>query len=281
MLMPIEGDLMKRKEIFSSLKLVPPVIMRVDGRSFSKFTAGMGFEKPYDIDMARMMVNAVSKFMTGCGFAPTLAYTFSDEISILFDKELPFDGRIEKMLSTVPSYITSTFMVEMERRKWQKTAMALSTAHTMGGVEYDVTPTEPTIASFDARITVVQPSDIPMYMAWRQAECYRNFVQGYGFYTLMQKCNLSNTKAASRMADMKVEDINELCFQNGRNLNDMPVWQRRGVMLYFEKYQKDGMNPITKKKVKVERSRLKENWDTPSFAKPEGRELLASLTNIG
>lgn len=46
---------------------------------------------------------------------------------------------------------------------------------------------------------------------------------------------------------------NELLFQRGINFNDLPVWQRRGIGLYWKEYQKIGYNPITGQDVSTTR----------------------------
>jgi len=51
-------------------------------------------------------------------------------------------------------------------------------------------------------------------------------------------------KATSIMDGLSVADKNELLFQHGINFNDLPSWQKRGVGLYWEEYQKEGYNPI-------------------------------------
>jgi tRNA(His) guanylyltransferase len=46
---------------------------------------------------------------------------------------------------------------------------------------------------------------------------------------------------------MKFDDLaakNELLFQNGVNFNDLPNWQKRGVGLYWETFEKQGVIPL-------------------------------------
>lgn len=67
------GDRMKLYEMAEAgRKFMPllPVIARIDGRSFSKFTKGL--ERPYDIRLSKLMV-ATTKFLVqetnaNCGY---------------------------------------------------------------------------------------------------------------------------------------------------------------------------------------------------------------------
>ena len=49
----------------------------------------------------------------------------------------------------------------------------------------------------------------------------------------------------------------------GINFNDLPAWQKRGVGLYWESYQKEGYNPITGETVQAERRRVKHDLELP------------------
>ena len=97
-------DMTDKHEIYKDIKALPPVIVRADGRNFKESLSRLGFEKPYDMRFAQGMVSAARSLIKDSGLTPEWAFTFSDEINILF-KELPFDGRVEKLDSVVPSYI--------------------------------------------------------------------------------------------------------------------------------------------------------------------------------
>ena len=57
---------------------------------------------------------------------------------------------------------------------------------------------------------------------------------------------------------------NELLFQRGGiNFNDIPAWQKRGVGIYWEDYQKESWNPKIKQTVCATRRRVKINMDLP------------------
>jgi tRNA(His) guanylyltransferase len=56
---------------------------------------------------------------------------------------------------------------------------------------------------------------------------------------------------------------NELLFQHGINFNQLPLWQRRGIGLYWEKYIKEGFNPKTGEAVTATRRRIKVDEELP------------------
>ena len=49
----------------------------------------------------------------------------------------------------------------------------------------------------------------------------------------------------------------ELLFQHGINFTDLPLWQRRGIGVYWETYQKVGRNPLTGVESPTLRRRIK------------------------
>ena len=65
------------------------------------------------------------------------------------------------------------------------------------------------------------------------------------------------------MLKLSVAAKNELLFQNGINFNDLPNWQKRGIGLYWETYEKPGLNPLTSETVVTERRRIQVDFDLP------------------
>jgi tRNA(His) 5'-end guanylyltransferase len=140
--------IMKKREIYSDLRCIPPVIVRVDGRTFKNTLSRLGCEKPYDEKFASAMADSLELFFKKSGINAALAYTFSDEASILFF-DLPFDGRVEKLDSVISSYLSSAFTIRM-------------------GLDEPV--------SFDSRIVPVSKENVAEYLIWRQSEAWRNCV---------------------------------------------------------------------------------------------------------
>ena len=54
-----------------------------------------------------------------------------------------------------------------------------------------------------------------------------------------------------------------MLFQHGINFNDLPSWQKRGMGVYWEEYDKPGENPLTGEKVTARRRRLRRDLELP------------------
>ena len=236
---------MKDHEIYSNLRVVAPCFIRADGRNFRKTLTNLKCEQPYDFRFIRIMVYTSELLIRTSGLSPTLAFTFSDEINLLFYK-MPFSGRIEKLNSVTASYISSAFTLKMPLN---------------------------TPAAFDCRIIPVSPDDIQPYLVWRQAEAWRNHTNAYGYYSL-RKAGSSAREAYEKMRYMSPSEIHELVFTYGVNLAKTPAWQRRGILVYKESYQKSGYNMLLKQEVASVRTKVVQNWDLPVFGSSEGKKFL-------
>ena len=186
-------------EIYSGLRARAPLVVRADGRGFKKVLEGR--KKPYDIDFARSMAGAVESFFLDFGPAPALAFTFSDEISLVF-LEAPFSGRVEKIDSLIAGFLSSALSLDLGM-----------------------------LVSMDCRTIPLCQAEIGSYLAERQDETWRNHIFSYGFYMLLQE-GLNGTQAMEKLLGLKESEIHELVFQRGINLAKSPVWERRGVMVY-------------------------------------------------
>jgi tRNA(His) 5'-end guanylyltransferase len=173
--------------------------VRADGRGFKKVLKESS--KPYDIDFARSMVSAAKKFFLDFGPKPALAFTFSDEISLVF-LECPFAGRVEKIDSLAAGFLSAALSMELHR-----------------------------LVSLDCRTIPLCQEEIRSYLIERQDETWRNHVFSYGFFLLLEE-GLNETQAMGKLRGLKEKEIHELVFQKGINLAKTPAWQRRGVMVY-------------------------------------------------
>ncbi len=236
---------MKEREIYAGLRCAPPVIIRIDGRSFKHILGRMGCEKPYDRGFASAMVEAVELFFKKGGMDSTFAYTFSDEVNFLFLAPT-FDRRVEKLDSIVPSFLSSAFTLIM-------------------GLDEPI--------SFDSRIIPIDHEHVRKYMIWRQREAWRNCISSYGYYTLRSE-GLSKQDAASVLKGKNASDIHELLFERGINLARVPAWQRRGIAVYRDEYQIDGFNPLLNEKTSATRRRVVQDWELPMFNTDEGKAFL-------
>ncbi|WP_409199776.1 tRNA(His) guanylyltransferase Thg1 family protein [Methanobrevibacter sp. DSM 116169] len=199
---------MKEYEIYSSFKvpMCSKTILRLDGRSFHSLSSSLNFEKPYDENFSKSMVDACIEFFKE--FSPKFIFTFSDEINILFNK-LPFSGRIEKVDSVFPSFISSSLTLNLNKT-------------------YNLNSAKP--IAFDSRVITITDLEIFKYFKWRQDESWRNCVNSYGIWALKEK--YGNKEAQDKINGLKLNEIHELLFDMGINLNNLPIWQKRGIAIY-------------------------------------------------
>ena len=234
---------MKECEIFSSLK-VPcgsHIIIRIDGRKFSKLSNDLKFEKPYDDQFRDIMVETCKDFFKE--FSPSFIYTFSDEINILLS-EIPFAGRIEKLDSVFASFITGSF---------SKNIIKLNKS-----IEKPI--------SFDSRVIPLSKEGVIAYFKERQDEAWRNCSNGYAYWTLRRE--YKKKEAMEILDKQKSSAIHDLLFERGINLAELPSWQRRGIGIYKKEVEIEGYNPIKKEKVQSIRKKIFVDDDLPIFDTP-------------
>ncbi|MBR4447509.1 tRNA(His) guanylyltransferase Thg1 family protein [Methanobrevibacter sp.] len=229
---------MKEYEVYSSLK-VPKnskIIVRLDGRAFHKLSSDLELEKPYDETFYNVIVKVCEDLFRE--FSPVFLYTFSDEISLLLEN-IPFEGRIEKINSIMASFTSSSFVMN-----------------------YDATFKKP--PAFDSRIIPINDEDILKYFKWRQDESWRNCVNSYGISYL--KTKYSNNEANDKIKGMKLNEIHELLFQNGINLNDVETYKKRGIGIYRKDKKVEGFNKKENKNQISYRSYVYTDWELPIFS---------------
>lgn len=199
------GDRMKWYENrYTNHVLMPmvPIMCRIDGRSFSKFTQGL--KRPFDERLSKLMIDT-TKFLVEqtnarCG------YTQSDEITLVWiaensDTEMFFGGKLLKMTSIVGSLASVYFNRELPSRIPEKS---------------DQMPV------FDNRVW-----EVPiLYEAincfiWREQDATRNSVQmaARSVYSHNECINKNNS------------ELQEMLFQKGINWNDYPTHFKRGTYI--------------------------------------------------
>lgn len=77
---------------------------------------------------------------------------------------------------------------------------------------------------------------------------------------------------------MPVSQKNECLFQKGINFNELPNWQKRGIGIYWEKYEKKGYNPISCENVIAIRNRLNVDLDLP--IKDQYSDFISELLSL-
>jgi tRNA(His) 5'-end guanylyltransferase len=225
---------MRAREYFHSLRLVPGTwtIVRVDGRSFSRFTE-TNCEKPFDPKFHDWMIEASCFLLEE--FGALYVYTESDETSMLLGPDWAmFDREVEKTVSL--------------------TAGAMSAAFTKASGILGV---------FDSRLWVgASEADVIDYFRWRQSDCARCALNGWAYWTL-RKEGLTEKAATAQMEGATPGDKQELLLRRRINFDEVPLWQRRGSGLLREVYEKEGRNPLTGEVSLARRRRVRVIDDLP------------------
>jgi tRNA(His) guanylyltransferase len=184
-----------------------------------------------------------------CGFRVIYAYTESDEISLLFDPEERLFGRkLRKYNSTLAGEASARFSLLLGK-----------------------------LATFDCRISQLPGAGLVVdYFRWRNEDAARNALNAYCYWTSRQQ-GLDERASTELVLGLSTSQKNELLFDRGINFNDVPSWQKRGVGLYWECFDKPGRNPVTGQQVVARRRRIKRDMDLPM--KDEYGRFLEGLVN--
>jgi tRNA(His) guanylyltransferase len=211
------------------------IVARLDGRGFTRLTKDLlVLDRPFDERFRDAMVETV-KHLMNCGFKVSYGYTESDEISLLFDAgENGFDRKTRKILSILAGEASARF------------------TQAMGA-----------IGVFDCRIIPLPTENLVVdYFRWRAEDANRNALSAYCYWKLRDK-GLSAAEATKQLNGKSVADKNELLFQTGINYNDLPLWQKRGIGLYYDLVPKTSFNPFGGEAVSVNRRVLKTDMQLP------------------
>jgi tRNA(His) guanylyltransferase len=207
-------------------------IVRVDGRGFSKLTTAR-YEKPYDAAFAGSMSAAATAIVRD--FDAALAYSYSDEISIVLSPaHASFGRRVEKLVSIAAGLASATF------------------THDAGLPVH-----------FDARVWIgAGERAVVDYLSWRQSDAASSSLTNWCYWTL-RHAGASAKEATARLSGATVADKNDLLFQHSVNYNDVPAWQRRGVLLRWKPHERAAADPRTGARVTVVRRSLEVEDDLP------------------
>jgi tRNA(His) guanylyltransferase len=204
------------------------IVARLDGRGFTRLTKELHpFEAPFD-ERFRDLMLATTQHLMGCGFRVVYAYTQSDEISVLLHRdETLFDRKLRKLDSVLAGEASATFSLRLGAQ-----------------------------ACFDSRVSQL-PTDtlVIEYFRWRQEDATRNALNAHCYWAL-RKEGKSVRAATDELLSLSVSEKNELLFERGINFNKTPLWQRRGTGLFWETFERDGVNPKTGECTKASRRRI-------------------------
>ena len=196
------GDRMKMYERREGERFMNnlPIIVRLDGRGFSKFTRDM--KRPFDQRMSDAMVNTTKTLVDES--QALVGYTQSDEISLcLYSNDIKkgvfFDGRKQKLVSVLASLATIHFY-----RALVKTMPSKLESYP----------------SFDARaFTLPNLSEAANVFLWREKDALKNSI------SMAARAYYSHEELENKSASQ----LQELLFQKGVNFNDYPAFFKRGT----------------------------------------------------
>ena len=204
------------------------IMVMIDGKNFSKLVKNK-FEKPFDdwfISTMDKTATHLCKQVQNC----VCAFVQSDEISLIIkDNTLtssPFDGRLCKLQSVIPSIATAFFNKELIRR------------NLIAGMNIDDITNMPDYC-FDCKVwTVPSINDAMSWILYRQIDCIRNSKQQFA-QTYMPHKSLLN-----KDTDMQVA----LCLETtGNDWNAIENNKKYGRLFYklpVKKYRSDGIEYI-------------------------------------
>ena len=211
------------------------MVARLDGRNFTRLTKEViKFEAPFDVRFRDMMI-ATTAHLMNCGFKTIYGFTESDEISLLFHPEITtFHRKVRKYNSILAGEASAKFALLLGEH-----------------------------ACFDSRICELPNIDSVIdYFRWRNEDAHRNALNAHSYWALRNE-GKTVQQATDSLHKLSVAEKNEVLWQRGINFNDLPLWQKRGVGLYWEAYQKAARNPFTGEDVSASRSRLKTELELP------------------
>ncbi|WP_205678850.1 tRNA(His) guanylyltransferase Thg1 family protein [Aquisphaera insulae] len=225
---------MRSGEFFHDLRMLPATwaVLRLDGHGFTRFTARR-FQKPFDASFHAQMIATAERLLER--FQGLYAYTESDEISILLPRDWDlFDRELEK---------------------------AASLSASLAGAVFSIACGEP--VQFDSRAWLgARDEDVVDYFRWRQADATRCALNGWSYWTL-RKAGRSVAEATAALHGKSVAFKNDLLRNHGINFNELPCWQRRGTGIYWERFEKEGFDPMRGLAVKTVRRRMKVDRELP------------------
>lgn len=211
------GDRIKKYENIYRQYLIPrmPVVVRVDGKTFSSYTKG--FDKPFDHRIINAMVYAARKVAENIqGFQ--IAYIQSDEASFCFhdytslQSEGWFGYNLNKIVSISASLMTIYFNAYMGKEMKKD---FLETMEVLCNKDAK-------IALFDSRAFNVPREDIGNYFLWRSKDNHRNSLSSYAQSLFFHK----------QLHKKNQNDIHEMLHEIGKNWTiDLKPVEKNGTFL--------------------------------------------------
>ncbi|KJX99122.1 tRNA(His) guanylyltransferase like protein [Zymoseptoria brevis] len=223
------------------------LVIRIDGRGFSKVCKKYAFTKPNDLRALHLM-NAAATQVVKSFVDIVLAYGQSDEYSFVFHESCTlFERRAAKLATSVATMFTAEYCMS-----W-------------GEFFPPEAKLERPWPTFDGRCVAYPKRKILRdYLSWRQADCHINNLYNTAFWTLVEKGGLNGTQAELELKGTVSGDKNEILWKRfGMNYNAEEEIFRKGSVVYRafdevdEKGGEGGKKGDPKSRSQVEKERKK------------------------
>lgn len=197
---------------------LPPsnwIVVRIDGRGFTKLCKKYSFEKPNDCRALNLMNSAATEVLRSF-LDVVLAYGQSDEYSFIFHEGTTlFERRAAKLATSIATAFTAEYCMQ-----WSSF--------------FPEQPLARPYPTFDGRCVCYPKQKILRdYLSWRQADCHINNLYNTTFWNMVLKGGMSNTEAEHALKGTVSADKNEILFSKfGINYNNEPLIYRKGTVVY-------------------------------------------------
>lgn len=236
-------EYVKNYEIQTSLLPGTYIVIRIDGKGFTKFCEAHNYEKPNDARGVGLMNRAAQSVLEN--FSEVwLAYGQSDEYSFVLRKNTTlYNRRSEKIVSLVTSCFSSSFTLFFKDFF----------------PDYQLN----SVPMFDGRcICYPDEKSLRDYLSWRQADCHINNLYNTCFWALVQNDKMTTEEAHKTLKGTLSDKKNEILFSKfGINYSKIePIWRKGTTIIRVPVIkQKNEEIGIEEKNEKIEESKLSDD----------------------
>jgi tRNA(His) guanylyltransferase len=179
-------------------------------------------------------------------FGAVTAYTESDEISLIFaphsdeaPNPLPFNGRVQKLVSVTAGFASARFNAHMQRESFDAAIPAQAALRER---------VERSEAHFDSRAFALPSIErLCAYVRWRAVlDCRRNSV------SMLAQAHFPHRELHGVDAATCIRMLSE---RKGIRWDATPPFFRFGTFVKKEQFWKDAINPRTQQPVRARRTR--------------------------
>ncbi|XP_057474191.1 tRNA(His) guanylyltransferase 2-like isoform X1 [Actinidia eriantha] len=220
-------EYVKSFEVEDEVMVPNLIVVRINGRDFSRFSVIHEFEKPNDEKSLNLMNSCATAVLEEYPDI-VFSYGFSDEYSFVFQKDSKlYQRRASKILSLIVSFFTSVFVT-----KWKE---------YFPQMELRFPP------SFQSRVISCASMEVlQAYLAWRQNNCHVRNQYNTCLWMLIRS-GKTEREAREILKDTQKQEKHELLFQQfGINYKKLPSMFRQGSCVLkrgledIVKYKNDG-----------------------------------------